>query len=161
MSNSNSGGDILSRLIIGSRAEIERECSLCTKSSARRPTVGVGFDDLLLMLCKQFSGRLSLASHVASSSHVICVYNVHKMRSLPTTVSHHIASTTMTPETIILGILAFPTAFWLVMYLIPQIYMVIRPIQDLKKKYNAEWALVTGSVSSLLCLFFALCIGCI
>jgi uncharacterized membrane protein YhaH (DUF805 family) len=70
------------------------------------------------------------------------------MRSLPTTVSHHIASTTMTPETIILGILAFPTAFWLVMYLIPQVYMVIRPIQDLKKKYNADWALVTGSVSS-------------
>lgn len=55
----------------------------------------------------------------------------------------------MTLETILLYILAFPTAFWLVMYLIPQIFMVIRPVPDLKKRYNAEWALVTGSGSGI------------
>jgi hypothetical protein len=55
----------------------------------------------------------------------------------------------MTPETLVLAILAFPTAFWLVMYLIPQIFMVLRPVPDLKKRYNAEWALVTGSGSGI------------
>jgi hypothetical protein len=40
--------------------------------------------------------------------------------------------------------LAFPTAFWLIAYLTPQIIMLLRPVPDLKRKYNASWALVTG-----------------
>ncbi|GKY97636.1 hypothetical protein MPSEU_000722000 [Mayamaea pseudoterrestris] len=42
-------------------------------------------------------------------------------------------------------IFAFPTIFWLVAYLLPQIYMVLRPVPDLKKRYQAAWALVTGA----------------
>ncbi|KAL3794276.1 hypothetical protein HJC23_012401 [Cyclotella cryptica] len=55
----------------------------------------------------------------------------------------------MTLVNIILSIFAFPTAFWLVLYLIPQIYMVLRPVPDLKKRYNATWALVTGAGSGI------------
>lgn len=55
-----------------------------------------------------------------------------------------------TITTYLLYVLAFPTAFWLVMYLVPQIYMaVIRPVPDLKKRYHASWALVTGSGSGI------------
>lgn len=46
-------------------------------------------------------------------------------------------------------ILAFPTVFWLVAYLIPQLYMAFRPVPDLAKKYKAEWALVTGGGSGI------------
>jgi short-subunit dehydrogenase len=46
-------------------------------------------------------------------------------------------------------IFAFPTVFWFVAYLIPQIYMCLRPVPDLKKRYNAEWALVTGGGSGI------------
>ena len=53
------------------------------------------------------------------------------------------------PVTIVAMLLAFPTVFWYVMYLIPQIYMAFRPVPDLKKKYNAEWALVTGAGSGI------------
>ena len=42
---------------------------------------------------------------------------------------------------------AFPTVFWLVAYLIPQITMAFRSVPDLKKRYDAEWALVTGGGS--------------
>jgi short-subunit dehydrogenase len=51
----------------------------------------------------------------------------------------------------LLRALAFPTAFWLLAYLIPQIYMsCLRPIPNLKKRYNnATWALVTGSGSGI------------
>jgi len=48
-----------------------------------------------------------------------------------------------------LGVLAFPTIFYLVSYLIPQIYMCIRPVPNLKEKYNAKWALVTGGGSGI------------
>ncbi|KAL7495588.1 hypothetical protein ACHAWT_009583 [Skeletonema menzelii] len=49
-----------------------------------------------------------------------------------------------------LYVLAFPTAFWLVMYLIPQIYMaLLRPVPNLVKRYDAKWALVTGSGSGI------------
>jgi len=52
--------------------------------------------------------------------------------------------------TITTYVFAFPTIFWLVMYLIPQIYMsTLRPIPNLKKRYNAKWALVTGSGSGI------------
>lgn len=47
--------------------------------------------------------------------------------------------------TYVLMACAFPTLFWLTTYLIPQIYMVLRPVPDLKKRYNATWALVTGA----------------
>ena len=57
---------------------------------------------------------------------------------------------TTTITTYVLYAFAFPTIFWLVMYLIPQIYMsTLRPIPNLKKRYNAEWALVTGSGSGI------------
>jgi short-subunit dehydrogenase len=49
----------------------------------------------------------------------------------------------------ILVIFAFPTMFWIIMYLVPQIYCLIRPVPDLKKRYDAEWALVTGGGSGI------------
>lgn len=45
--------------------------------------------------------------------------------------------------------LALPTFIWLVAYSIPQIYMAFRPVPDLKKRYNAKWALVTGAGSGI------------
>lgn len=39
---------------------------------------------------------------------------------------------------------AFPTIFWIVAYSIPQLIMAFRAVPDLKKRYDAEWALVTG-----------------
>ena len=55
-----------------------------------------------------------------------------------------------TITTYLLYTLAFPTAFWLVTYLLPQIYMSsIRPVPNLKTRYNAKWALVTGSGSGI------------
>ena len=47
------------------------------------------------------------------------------------------------------ALLALPTIFWFVAYLIPQIYMCVRPVPDLKKRYNAEWSLVTGGGSGI------------
>jgi short-subunit dehydrogenase len=54
-----------------------------------------------------------------------------------------------TIQYIVLWILAIPTFIWLISYLIPQLYMAYRPVPDLKKKYNAEWALVTGAGSGI------------
>jgi hypothetical protein len=52
--------------------------------------------------------------------------------------------------TIVSMVLAFPTVFWLVSYLIPQIYMaLLRPVPNLKLKYNSDWALVTGGGSGI------------
>lgn len=44
---------------------------------------------------------------------------------------------------------AFPTVLWLTAYLIPQLFMAFRPVPNLKEKYNAEWALVTGGGSGI------------
>lgn len=44
---------------------------------------------------------------------------------------------------------AFPTVFWLTAYLLPQLWMAYRPVPDLKKKYDAKWALVTGAGSGI------------
>lgn len=44
---------------------------------------------------------------------------------------------------------AFPTVFWLTAYLIPQLFMAFRPVPNLREKYNAKWALVTGSGSGI------------
>ena len=49
----------------------------------------------------------------------------------------------------ILSLLAFPTLFYLISYLLPQIYMCLRPVPNLKTKYNATWALVTGAGSGI------------
>ena len=46
-------------------------------------------------------------------------------------------------------IFAFPTVFWLTAYLIPQLWMAYRPVPNLKEKYDAKWALVTGSGSGI------------
>lgn len=46
-------------------------------------------------------------------------------------------------------VFAFPTIFWLTMYLIPQIYMCVRPIPNLKERYDAKWAMVTGAGSGI------------
>jgi short-subunit dehydrogenase len=51
--------------------------------------------------------------------------------------------------TLILSILAVPTAIWLIAYTIPQMLMNLRPVPDLKKRYGAEWALVTGAGSGI------------
>lgn len=48
-----------------------------------------------------------------------------------------------------LAICAIPTLIWFISYLIPQIYMALRPVPDLAKKYKAEWALVTGAGSGI------------
>lgn len=48
-----------------------------------------------------------------------------------------------------LFILAVPTMIWLLGYTIPQLFMAIRPVPDLKKRYNADWALVTGGGSGI------------
>ena len=51
----------------------------------------------------------------------------------------------------VLYALAFPTVFWLIAYLIPQVYMsTIRGVPNLKDRYpGASWALVTGSGSGI------------
>lgn len=51
--------------------------------------------------------------------------------------------------TVVLIILALPTAIWLVGYTLPQIYMKLRSVPDLKKRYDATWALVTGAGSGI------------
>jgi short-subunit dehydrogenase len=48
-----------------------------------------------------------------------------------------------------LVVLALPTVIWLVAYLLPQLYMTVRPVPDLKKRYDAKWALVTGAGSGI------------
>mmetsp|Transcript_10073 Transcript_10073/g.20802 ORF Transcript_10073/g.20802 Transcript_10073/m.20802 type:complete len:337 (-) Transcript_10073:228-1238(-) len=63
----------------------------------------------------------------------------------------------LTPETLVyayllvgaLLVLAVPTTFYLISYLIPQIYMSVRPVPNLRTKYQATWALVTGAGSGI------------
>ena len=49
----------------------------------------------------------------------------------------------------LLYVLALPTLVYVVTYLLPQIYMCLRPVPNLKKRYGAEWALVTGGGSGI------------
>lgn len=49
----------------------------------------------------------------------------------------------------LLSIFALPTIIWLLAYSIPQLYMAFRPVPNLKKRYNATWALVTGGGSGI------------
>ena len=46
-------------------------------------------------------------------------------------------------------LLAAPTCLWLAAYVLPLLYIRLRGTQDLKKKYNAEWALVTGGSTGI------------
>lgn len=41
-------------------------------------------------------------------------------------------------------VLAIPTSIWLLGYIIPEVLMSFRKVPDLKKRYNATWAIVTG-----------------
>jgi len=45
--------------------------------------------------------------------------------------------------------LATPTILWLILYTLPQLYMALRPVPDLKKRYDATWSLVTGAGSGI------------
>lgn len=49
----------------------------------------------------------------------------------------------------ILYALAAPTALWLAAYFLPLAYCLARGSQDLKTKYNAKWALVTGGSTGI------------
>ena len=46
-------------------------------------------------------------------------------------------------------VLSIPTVFWITAYLIPQLYFCVRPVPNLKKRYGATWALVTGGGSGI------------
>ena len=46
-------------------------------------------------------------------------------------------------------VLAAPTCLWLAAYVLPLLYIRLRGTQDLKKKYGAEWALVTGGSTGI------------
>ncbi len=50
---------------------------------------------------------------------------------------------------IVLLILALPTITYLVTYLLPQLICQLLSVPNLKKKYDAEWALVTGGGSGI------------
>jgi len=50
---------------------------------------------------------------------------------------------------VFLAIVSLPTILWFVLYSLPQIYMAFRPVPDLKKRYDAKWALVTGGGSGI------------
>ncbi|CAM9484672.1 unnamed protein product [Ectocarpus sp. 12 AP-2014] len=51
--------------------------------------------------------------------------------------------------TVALGFLAVPTIVWLVTYFVPLLLVAVLPPQNLKKKYGAKWALVTGGGSGI------------
>jgi len=47
-------------------------------------------------------------------------------------------------------ILALPTTIYLLAYTIPQLYITyLAPVPDLKRRYDASWALVTGGGSGI------------
>lgn len=46
-------------------------------------------------------------------------------------------------------VLALPTVVYLICYLVPQVYMCVRAVPNLKTRYDAEWALVTGAGSGI------------
>ncbi|EWM24489.1 short-chain dehydrogenase reductase [Nannochloropsis gaditana] len=53
------------------------------------------------------------------------------------------------PVFLILLAIAAPTVVWSFTYFLPLIFMKLLGPQDLKKKYNAQWALVTGGSSGI------------
>lgn len=62
-----------------------------------------------------------------------------------------LAQTHAIPGFVLLAILAVaaPTVIWCVTYFLPLIVMKLLGPQDLKKKYQAQWALVTGGSSGI------------
>lgn len=46
-------------------------------------------------------------------------------------------------------VLAAPTILWIACYFLPLVYVRLRGSQNLKKKYGAEWALVTGGSTGI------------
>lgn len=51
---------------------------------------------------------------------------------------------------VVLTVLALPTCIWLFCYTVPQVLMALRPVPNLKQRYEgAEWALVTGAGSGI------------
>ena len=50
-----------------------------------------------------------------------------------------------TLKTIVLTLLALPTILWALLYTLNNVYMQQMGPVDLKKKYKASWALVTGA----------------
>jgi uncharacterized membrane protein len=46
---------------------------------------------------------------------------------------------------VVLHLLAIPTILWLVIYIGNNTYMWVMGPVNMKKKYNAQWALVTGA----------------
>ncbi len=58
-------------------------------------------------------------------------------------------STYVTLSPVILGVLLVWAAITLLTYLVPVVLANVRGVQDLKKKYAAEWALVTGASSGI------------
>ena len=51
--------------------------------------------------------------------------------------------------TAVLYALAAPTALWIFAYFAPLLYCLARGSQDLKRKYDAKWALVTGGSTGI------------
>ena len=51
--------------------------------------------------------------------------------------------------TFVLYALAAPTALWIFAYFAPLLYCLARGSQDLKRKYDAKWALVTGGSTGI------------
>lgn len=47
------------------------------------------------------------------------------------------------------GFFAFLSLTWITLYVLAEIFMTLRPVPDLKKKYDATWALVTGGGSGI------------
>lgn len=54
-----------------------------------------------------------------------------------------------TVQGFVLWFLAIPSAIWLFSYFVPVICVHFRSVPNLKKKYNATWALVTGGSSGI------------
>ena len=46
---------------------------------------------------------------------------------------------------VVLHLLALPTLLWLAIYVSNNVYMLLMGPVNMKKKYNAKWALVTGA----------------
>lgn len=55
----------------------------------------------------------------------------------------------MSWTTIVAYSLAIPATLWLASYFLPLFYVYVRGKQNLKKKYDAEWALVTGGSTGI------------
>jgi len=54
-----------------------------------------------------------------------------------------------TLQLVFFGVLSIPTIVWALTYFVRVLILALSPVQNLKKKYNAEWALVTGGSSGI------------